>query len=274
MARSSRSSDVGFFSFSFLDILACTVGVLVFMIAIIILHTLGMSAPLPLRTELSGLSFDLSKLNRELQKIRDEADERRRARETIERLEQLKEDLLLRKELEEYVAEFAARLKVLERDEPLERDELKRLRALVPGDFTIRKREVKLTTPVQKASEKRALYFECEDGKVNPFFGRYVRKYYVTQGVGGSSIVIRRRPGESLEQIGEEASDWRAEIGGIDPKKEYVAFVVRPSGFDIFMQLRNMLGGKGIEVAWEPLDAGAINMVIEDTKGRSRFLLQ
>ncbi len=274
MARSSRSSDVGFFSFSFLDILACTVGVLVFMIAIIILHTLGMSAPVPLRTELSSLSFDLSKMNEELVKLKDEADEKRQVREAIERLAQLEENLQLRKELEEYVAEFAARLDVLERDEPLERDELKRLRALVPGDFIIKSRDVNLATPAQKASDKRAFYFECEDGKVNPFFGRYVRKYYVTKGVGGSSIVIRRRPGESLEQTGEEASDWRAEIGGIDPKTEYVAFVVRPSGFNIFMQLRKMLSGKGIEVAWEPLETGAINMVIEDTKGRSRFLLQ
>jgi len=274
LARSFRSSDISFFSFSFLDILACTVGVFVFMIAIIILHTLGMSAPLPLRTELSGLSFDLSKLNEELQELRDKADEKRRARETIERLEQLKEDLLLRKELEEYVAEFAARLERLEINEPRERDELKKLRALVPGDFTIEKRDVKLATPVQKASEKRALYFECEEDKVNPFFGRYVRKYYVTKGVGGSSIVIRRRPGETLSQTSEESSDWRAEIGGIDPKKEYVAFVVRPSGFDIFMQLRKMLSGRGIEVAWEPLETGAINMVVEGSKGRSRFLLQ
>jgi len=274
LARSSSSSEIGFFSFSFLDILACTVGVLVFMIAIIILHTLGMSAPLPLRKELSGLSLDLSKLNKELLKLRDEADEKRRARETVERLERQKRDLSLRKELEEYVAEFSALLKKLEADELQEQDELERLRALVPGDFTIRKHELKLATPVQKASEKRALYFECEDDKVNPFFGRYVRKYYVTKGVGTSSIVIRRRPGESLEQTREESSDWRAEIEGIDPTKDYVAFVVRPSGFDIFMQLRKLLGGKGIEVAWEPLETGAINMVVEGSKGRSRFLLQ
>ncbi len=274
MARSSSSSEIGFFSFSFLDILACTVGVLVFMIAIIILHTLGMSAPLPLRTQLSGLSFDLSKLDKELGKRKEEADEKRQARETIERLEKLTEDLSLRKELEDYVTEFSARLKRLEKEELQEQDELESLRALVPGDFTIRKRELKVGTPVQKASEKRALYFECEDDKVNPFFGRYVRKYYVTKGVGGSSIVIRRRPGETLEQIGDKSSDWRAEIEGIDPTKEYVAFVVRPSGFDIFMQLRKMLSGKGIEVAWEPLETGAINMVVEGSKGRSRFLLQ
>lgn len=274
MARSSRSSDIGFFHFSFLDILACTVGVLVFMIAIIILHTLGMSAPLPLRTELSSLSLDLSKLNKELQELRNEADLKHRMRETIERLKKLKEDLSLKKELEEYLVEFTARLKGLETAEQSQRDELKKLRALVPGDFTIKRRELKLSTPVQKASEKRALYFECEEDKVNPFFGRYVRKYYVTKGVGGSSIVIRRRPGETLEQIGDKSSDWRAEIEDIDPKKEYVAFVVRPSGFDIFMRLRKMLSGKGIEVAWEPLETGAINMVVEGSKARSRFLLQ
>ena len=274
MARSSRSSEVGFFSFSFLDILACTVGVLVFMIAIIVVHTLGMSVPPPLRKELSGLSLDLSKLNKELENKRGEADQKRRASETVERSEKLKQDLSLRKELEAFIAELAARRERLETEEPEEQDELKRLRALVPFDFTIKKREIKLVTPVQKASKKRALYFECVEDKVNPFFGRYVRKYYVTKAVGESSVVVRRRPGETLEQTSEKSSDWRAEIEGMDPKMEYVAFIVRPSGFDIFMQLRKLLSERGIEVAWEPLETGAINMAIEGSKDRGRFLLQ
>ncbi|MBN1594163.1 MAG: hypothetical protein JW941_13040 [Candidatus Coatesbacteria bacterium] len=274
MARSRRSSEVGFFSFSFLDILACTVGVLVFMIAIIVLHTLGMSAPVPLRTELSNVNLDISKLNHEIEKLKKETDEKRRIREAIEQLDEIQAKLKLSKELEEYVAEYAARLNKLKEKEDLELDELKRLRALVPDDFTIKKQNVELHNPVQQESTKRALYFECDDDKVNPFFGRYIRKYYSTKGLGGSSVVIRRRPGESLEQIVEESSDWRSEISRIDPEKEYVAFVVRPSGFNIFMQLRKALSRKNIDVAWEPLETGAINMVIENREGGKRFLLQ
>lgn len=274
MAKSSRSSEVGFFHFSFLDILACTVGVLVFMIAVIIMHTLGMTAPAPLRTELSGLNLDVSKLNAELETLRAEAGRNQQAREAVENIEKLKRRLSQQKELEQSVAKFAAQLDSLKLDQERHEDELIRLRALVPSDFRISRHEIELGTPVQRVSDKRALYFECENERVNPFFGRYVRKYYVTKTVGENSIVIRRRPGETFEETKAESSDWQAEINRIEPQKEYVAFIVRPSGFEIYLKLRRILTKKGIDEAWEPLETGTINMVIEGVKSQHRFLLQ
>jgi len=265
---------VGFFHFSFLDILACTVGVLVFMIAVIIMHTLGMTAPAPLRTELSGLNLDVSKLNAELETLRAEAGRNQQAREAVENIEKLKRRLSQQKELEQSVAKFAAQLDSLKLDQERHEDELIRLRALVPSDFRISRHEIELGTPVQRVSDKRALYFECENERVNPFFGRYVRKYYVTKTVGENSIVIRRRPGETFEETKAESSDWQAEINRIEPQKEYVAFIVRPSGFEIYLKLRRILTKKGIDEAWEPLETGTINMVIEGVKSQHRFLLQ
>jgi len=274
LAKGSRSSEVGFFSFSFLDILACTVGVLVFMIAVEIMHTLGMTAPAPLRKELSTLSLDLSKLNAEIETLMAEARQRRQARNSIEALEKLKRRLSQQKELERSIAKLAAQLDRLKLDRKRHEDELRRLRALVPADFRLKRHRIELGKPVQRASAKRALYFECDNGRVNPFFGRYIRKYYVTKMVGGNSIVIRRRPGETFDETRAKSSDWQAEINGIDPKREYVAFIVRPSGFDIYLKLRKILTEKGIDEAWEPLERGAINMVIEGAKSRRRFLLQ
>lgn len=274
MARAAKSTDVGFFHFSFLDILACTVGVLVFMIAIIILHTLGMSAPLPLRSELSKLSLDLTELNKQLEQMRADEERLRKLREALEALASLREQSALKSRLEADIADLAAHIQELEIAEVSQSDELSKLRAIVPRDFKPPKHKIKLATPVQKDSKKRPVFFECDNDGVNPFFGRYIRKYYVTRGIGDGSVIVRRRPGETLEQTRQKSSDWMVEIGRIDPKSQYVAFIVRPSGFGVFLELRERLGEMGIDIGWEPVETGAVNMVTDSSAGESRFLLQ
>jgi len=278
MTRRRGSSEISFFNFSFLDILACTIGVLVFIISVVILHTLGMSAPYELRTELSELNKQVRELDESVDQHRSEAERLRRAQQALDQMKELEKELKRKsdalKELEAEIAELMSRLSTLESKDRELSENLPKLRALMPDDFDVQKRSIEIGTPFQKDSSKDAVYFECSNGRVNPFYGRYIRKYYIVRDVGESSVVIRRRPGESLEQTRPESSDWQVETKKIDRRKEYAAFIVRPTGFEIFLQLRDELSARGIEVGWEPLEAGSINLATQSEQFRRRFRTQ
>ncbi|MCD6328405.1 hypothetical protein J7M28_12760 [bacterium] len=231
-----------------------------------------------LRTDLSQTRARLAGLTREVEQAKLEAEDKKRARDAALELLNLddakRDNLPAQKELDAAVVELLARVSVLEKTREEHLNELPRLKALVPNDFKIEQHSIEVSTPAQKDSSKRAVYFECVDDRVNPFFGRYVRKYYVVRQVGSNSIVIRYRPGETLAETRLSTSDWRVETLKLDSKKEYVALVVRPSGFRIFLQLRKQLQKNGIDVGWEPLEAGAVNMASPAQQFRGRFRLQ
>lgn len=273
----ARDSQIGFFHFSFLDILACTVGVLIFMIAIIVLHTLGMSAPPPLRKELSKLRAAVSALQKQISQKEAELAERKRRVDAISKfawlLRSYDEKSAEKARIEAQLAELERRTRVLEQKIKQDRQLLMRLQAQTAEKPKIRQKSIRISTPVERRSSKRPVYFECDGGRVNPFFGRYIRKYYSVTQVGQRALVARRRAGETLAEARDSASDWAAELARLDPSKQYVAFIVRPSGFEIFLKLRSVLRRRGIDVGWEPVEAG-VSVVVEGPEAQNRFLLQ
>lgn len=62
--------------------------------------------------------------------------------------------------------------------------------------------------------------------------------------------------GESMRAMGEGNSRYRQILEDLDPNRDYLAFIVRPDSFSAFRQARQIARSQGFEVGWEPYPAG------------------
>ncbi|BAU66077.1 hypothetical protein STA3757_34780 [Stanieria sp. NIES-3757] len=84
---------------------------------------------------------------------------------------------------------------------------------------------------------KNPRYIECrEDGVV-----LYPSKEFVPQ-------AQLQNPNSALQKLISQIQN--------NKDKEYLIVALRPSGIDVFNQVRNVVQGKGIDIGYEPLDSG------------------
>lgn len=60
------------------------------------------------------------------------------------------------------------------------------------------------------------------------------------------------KPGESKPQLQQPNSSFQKTLTKFNPKKDYLAFIVRPDSFGTFRTVREQAWKKGFTVGWEP----------------------
>ena len=63
---------------------------------------------------------------------------------------------------------------------------------------------------------------------------------------------IPNKEGESKEELALPESEFLQVLDKLDPKKDYLAFIVRPDSFSGFRVAREQAWAKGFDVGWEP----------------------
>ncbi len=73
--------------------------------------------------------------------------------------------------------------------------------------------------------------------------------------------------GEDSQTLFNRTSNFQQQLAAFDPRREYLAFLVRPDSFDSFRQVREIAWKQGFDVGWEPL--AAETPIVLGNEGRS-----
>jgi hypothetical protein len=152
---------------------------------------------------------------------------------------------------------------------------------------------VLVRTPLRQESKKDALFFEVRGTRVlhvdskkvqadierlrrrlpeiNIYNYQYVREmlegFQTTTGdyqvrMGGSidyglslTYTARVGAGVDLQALADSSRGYAAVLRAHDPAKVYLAFIVRPDGFEAFREARKIAWDRGYQVGWEPFAA-------------------
>lgn len=85
--------------------------------------------------------------------------------------------------------------------------------------------------------------------------------YRVRAEVGNDGELVRifeprsSRQGETLEGLDRPSSQFSSLVRGLDPKKKYAFFIVRPDSFEVFRRARKIARDHGLAVGWDPLES-------------------
>jgi hypothetical protein len=77
--------------------------------------------------------------------------------------------------------------------------------------------------------------------------------------IGYTNLSLRYRAkagaGDSLSALADSTSSFQRLLGTKPPEKFYLAFLVRPDGFEAYREARKLAWSKGYQVGWEPMTA-------------------
>lgn len=62
--------------------------------------------------------------------------------------------------------------------------------------------------------------------------------------------------GDVIPDLRDSTSQYRSILAALDADEHYVAFLVRPDGFEAFREARKLAWARGLKVGWEPMEAG------------------
>jgi hypothetical protein len=146
-------------------------------------------------------------------------------------------------------------------------------------------------TPLSKKTDKQAVFFECRSnevfavdlGRLQEQVADALTKVDPTVKSGDMSQMIKvlgsrqitneyyrvnanylltgmvaldprpDAPGETLEKVKQPDGKYQFILSRLDPKKQYVAFLVRDDSFGVFRQARYFADKAGFDVGWELL---------------------
>ncbi len=267
MSLGGRRKEVSIFNFSFLDILANTIGALVFVLLMVLLNNSGLLECERVVAETKEIEAKSEELGRRLREVqahtgrvqaeqaqteRDAATaeqqlalERKKAAEAqwkfeegkaaVSKLQSEAQNLAARKaQTEGEVAELTSEAEDLQRKmaqiEPVKKAEV----------------EIKFNAPVATATKKGGWPVLCEKdrvGTVKSAFRMGAGIYVVWEYTDAGSMVT---PGSEFAKMLREKK----------PADTFIFFVVRPSGFDTYRKAREVARAKKYDCNWEPLAEG------------------
>ncbi len=110
----------------------------------------------------------------------------------------------------------------------------------------------------QNYTEQFTYYRDCLRSRADRLVNfQSQTEYYNVSMVNASTFSLLYEPiegkvGESKEELTLENSEFNQILAKLDPKKDYLAFIVRPNSFATFRQAREQAWTKGFNVGWEP----------------------
>jgi len=226
MARkTSRSQQVDIFNFSFLDIIACTVGALIFVLVMFMLHASheAVEAASPKREkEIIASIADIEKAKNELKILEDKHSAARNQAEkmglgmdiTSEKLKAEKEST------KNEIVRLTSQVKELEQKASQAKN--------APVGIWIE------VLPPREGAERKPHLVECRSDGI---------------------YIFEERISESLERTKDPSSRWNALRARVDesPADEFILFLVRPTGVGTFRELHSQLKRLKTPQGYEPI---------------------
>jgi hypothetical protein len=80
-------------------------------------------------------------------------------------------------------------------------------------------------------------------------------EFYRIRFVGGDSILYEPKSenaGETIKELSQKEAKFATLLKSLNPKTDYLAFIVRPDSFATFRVARKQAWDKGFDVGWEP----------------------
>lgn len=286
MAR-ARSKDITIFNFSFLDIMATTIGVMIFIMVMVFINVSPEQALEALEQRIEDARQQVDAAERKAQEAAQKAEQKKgeaqRQRERLRQMNRSREAFASRrkddneklkakiKALEKELAQTtSAAAKAAERTEAL-KNETKQSRHGAKQKAT----NVEFRVPLLRETKKKSTYFECVGDKVYLLSLRQsLSDNYDSSAfsIGGTSVALITRKGsakgETLKAALRGRSRFRRALAKLDKAKDCIQFIVRPDSFNVFRGLRKRLWGKAMDVNWLPFKQDQLIMSSSSGGGR------
>ena len=277
-----RPQEPEIFSFSFVDILATTIGVLVFIMVLALLNVARRVSPDQLRAAAEQHEQDAAKRSTEAEQWREKTREilplvsryesahRREQIPAEEDLARLREE---GRELREQNGRLAARHQRLRQETESAGYELSRLLRVLEGRRVWVR--VPFRVPEERETRKKPVAFECDGQRV--YFmgqgGKLASANYSRRGVPGFSFLERTKKarGETHAEAGKVGSRFLQILSRMDPRMHFALFMVREDSFELFRSLRRQAWERGCDTNWQPLTKRE-KILLDEGKGTATVM--
>ena len=121
------------------------------------------------------------------------------------------------------------------------------------SSLSLRTKQFVFQTPMVYNTPKKSIIFECRDQEVFPV--TIDQDHYYLRTFAAFQEVLLPRPGiegESIIEIRKPHSKFNQMLKKLNPKKEFVYFIVRSDSYEIFREARKLAWGKNLDVGWMP----------------------
>jgi len=259
-----RRESVSIFNFSFVDILATTIGVLIFVMVMVLLNATGRISAEGLKAQvehLRGQAREHQGAVKEWDKKAKEEEARRRgyqaAATTAAAAAQAADKHL--KYQKRQAQKLAGEARQLGQKAAALRGTVAALKDRARRLANQNREEVPFRIPRQRATTKRPVYFECAGGRVYllAFGGRLEDKNYSAKSLLDATLITRKKSavGETIAGARGRGSSFVATLNRASKRTHFAHFIVREDSFDLFRQLRGLLWERRYEYNWQAFRA-------------------
>lgn len=233
--RGRNQSEVNIFNLSFLDILACTMGAIIFILVMVVLVNAYTSSQSELARRIKNLENKFAAMQKEAAEIA-----QRKAKIQNE-LKELESALQLGRDNANLVNELSQKKKEVERLQ----QQIKRLT----------EQKIQIWAPKEyKTDRYPTIPLVFENHRISPMDKPFFK--LVSKGKG-EGVAERLKEGETPDTTMLPRSATLSMIRLYNPQKNYIPLVVYPSGFSEFRELRDRLMSENWDYSLTLLSEGA-----------------
>lgn len=260
----SRRNEVSIFNFSFVDIMATTIGVLLFIMVLALLNSANRFSGMPKQEALQQLAAAAGEASAQAEILREKAAAQQEIVQRYQQpvksaeaaladaksLEQRRSDLVREEE------RLSKRLQELAAGETALKDELRELMAQAQNRETKRRGEVQFRVPEVRETDKSPVVFECDGGEVYllAYESELNEDAYTATSLGSAALIERRgnANGETYGAACKPRAQFDRVFRRMKPGKQFASFIVRDDSYDLFRQLRQeVFWAAGYDVQWQ-----------------------
>lgn len=259
MARTAKR-EISIFNFSFLDILATTIGVIIFIMVLALLNASARLSSESLEEECERLTEKIAEAREAAGSWKEKATQEREAlsayaQDSRGAARDVKRQQEQRESLNRQLSGLQGKKAQEEQRAAALGDDIHELtQAIASRDDSDEQVAVEFRLPVERETTKKPVVYECDGGKVYAMIARETLNSgnYTATGLGSMALVVRRSnaQGEPFERAQERSSQFANSFKGMTPSRNFVKFLVRPTGYTVFRKLRQGLWNKGYEINW------------------------
>ena len=274
MARRRREAS-SLFSFSFVDILATTIGVLIFIMVLVLLNSSKRVSASGLQDQVDRTAQEARQRQEQAGKLTERAEAERKQKEAYETGTATEGAALLdRRQQEEKRNELRGAARALKSEADALKRQVQALRTQAeqtakkieqikktPDRVETKRTKVEFRVPKLRGTTKKPYTFECDNGRIY-FLATYqgginTRNYSKTS--LGIAVLLKRKNdaiGETLSGALAQNSHFMGQVRGMSTGRHFANLIVRPSGFGVFRGIRKAMWRRGYDINWRAYSAG------------------
>ncbi len=121
------------------------------------------------------------------------------------------------------------------------------------SSLSLRTKEFVFQTPMVYNTPKKSVIFECRQHQVFPVSIDQER-YYLRTFAAFQEVLLPRPDvrGEGITEIRKPDSQFNQWLNKLNPKKEFVYFIVRSDSYNVFREARKLAWERKLDVGWMP----------------------